>query len=763
MQEELQFDGALIDYPEFAAYVLENAPNETGVNVPSEPTPYMAIAGIILWTSISGPCYQDLTAASQDSCNICFLNDTKIFVIGGGDFGYPIGETSISLTTTFYAPLPHPTDYPTNMLGRFENFNEQIELLLSSFVDFISSETQLLMSVPILASCSFVPVGFGPPALKIPVSALTATVTTTTIGSRFYPPGSTPTPASPIEPPIGPSTTTQPVPPPPTTNQISPNQGSSDQYSPPRGSPTQGPLSAPAAAVAPITQHMSKPSQVLQPQTGNGPQGSSDSSSDQAYGESLTIAGSNSGGTQQQAPPGKAGTGSALSYAGTTVQSDASTQYDLPGIGEIRPGGPPITTAGVIYSLAPLGNELISDGIPVAISPLVYNPESTQQPLVSTVDGKGYTADASSKFLIEGQTLAPGRPAITLSGKPISLAASASQAIVGGSTVVVQPAGITPAPGAEHVPALTFAGSTYSANLLGHFVIGEQTLSPGAAITVSGTQISLAAAGNAAVIGSSTENLALNGLRTAAMLSFDGSTFTADASSDFIIGGQTLIPGGSIEVSGTPISYPAGATAVVIGTKTLPLSFGTISSGVRPIITFDGSTFTADASSDFIINGQTLTPGGNIDISGTPILYPSAGTALVIGTSTEVFSFATVTRADSPTITFDGSTYTADASSDFVIDGQTLTPGGVITINGTPVSYAPAGTEVVIGSSTEAVGMGNLIMSGLGNGPNGPANTGAVQFTGDALSQKKSAKRDLIIPFAALILAIAWAVMMPFS
>ena len=157
--------------------------------------------------------------------------------------------------------------------------------------------------------------------------------------------------------------------------------------------------------------------------------------------------------------------------------------------------------------------------------------------------------------MIEGQTLAPGSTAITLSGTPISLAAGASQAIVGGSTVVIQPAGITPAPGAGHVPALTFAGSMYSANSLGQYVIGEQTLSLGAAITVLGTQISLAAAGDAAVIGSSTELLAINGMRTAAMLTFDGSTFTADASSDFNIGGQTLTPGGSIEVSGTPISY----------------------------------------------------------------------------------------------------------------------------------------------------------------------------------------------------------------
>lgn len=103
----------------------------------------------------------------------------------------------------------------------------------------------------------------------------------------------------------------------------------------------------------------------------------------------------------------------------------------------------------------------------------------------------------------------------------------------------------------------------------------------------------------------------------------------------------------------------------MVSTRTSPLSFGTIIGGVRPIITFDGSIFTADASSDFTINGQTLSPGGNVDVSETPISYPLGGTAVVVGTSTEPFSFATVTGADTPTITFDGSTYTADAYSDF--------------------------------------------------------------------------------------------------
>jgi hypothetical protein len=56
---------------------------------------------------------------------------------------------------------------------------------------------------------------------------------------------------------------------------------------------------------------------------------------------------------------------------------------------------------------------------------------------------------------------------------------------------------------------------------------------------------------------------------------------------------------------------------------------------------------------------------------------------------------------------------TASAQSQYLVSGQTLVPGGqVVTIDGTPVSLGPAGTNVVVGSST--VGLGGAIISGLG-------------------------------------------------
>ena len=266
-------------------------------------------------------------------------------------------------------------------------------------------------------------------------------------------------------------------------------------------------------------------------------------------------------------------------------------------------------------------------------------------------------------------------------------------------------------------------------------VIDGNTLTKGGTINVDKTQLSFEKGGTGVVIGTSTQQLAYPGITVAAnpVLNLGGSTYIADSSSDFIIKDQTLTKGGTVVVDGTTVSYDEADVAVVIGTSTQRLSFADITPAAEPILTFDGSTYTADPSSDFVIDGQTLTRGGAITMNGTPLFYDQAGTDVIIGTSTQLLRTTNVATALDPTITFDGSTYYADASSDFVIDDQALTKGGVITMNGTPISYAAAGTDVVVGTSTEAVeGLGGYIMSGFGGGGSGPSGIDVqpAQFTG---------------------------------
>ena len=177
-------------------------------------------------------------------------------------------------------------------------------------------------------------------------------------------------------------------------------------------------------------------------------------------------------------------------------------------------------------------------------------------------------------------------------------------------------------------------------------------------------------------------------------------------------------------MAGTPIALGPTAAYAVVGTSTVPLQ-----GNLDNIITFASSAYTATAGS-FTIAGQTLTPGGTITVSGTRIsLSPSSPATpyAVIGSSTIRLAPATI---GPDVLTVGGQVYTANLLTDFVIAGQILTPGGKITVNGTPVSLASGATEAVVGTST--VGIGGYIMNGFngGGGSNDGGNGSVVRFLG---------------------------------
>ena len=150
--------------------------------------------------------------------------------------------------------------------------------------------------------------------------------------------------------------------------------------------------------------------------------------------------------------------------------------------------------------------------------------------------------------------------------------------------------------------------------------------------------------------------------------------------------------------------------------------------------------YTANLASAYVINGQTLFPGGQISVDETPISLAPEGSALVIGSTTKPLPLP----FGLPPITIGSKAYTAISTSAYIIKGQTLTPGGQITVDGTPISAALDASAVVIGSSTESlvaasskIGLGWLIMEGFGNrGSNsdgsddGDENTAGTATTG---------------------------------
>ncbi|MCJ1249440.1 hypothetical protein MMC30_006664 [Trapelia coarctata] len=234
----------------------------------------------------------------------------------------------------------------------------------------------------------------------------------------------------------------------------------------------------------------------------------------------------------------------------------------------LTPGGAPIIFSGTTYALAPSASVIIINGIPTALPAAAPNPTPIE------VSGQALTTNAASALMIGTQTLTPGGPAITLSGTTYALAPSASALTVNGIPTQL------PAPAAP----IQILNQPLTTNAASFLMIGTQTLiAGGPAITISNTPISLDPSGSFLVIGSSTQKLGTglpsSGQNTTPIptpapnysgekLTFQGTTYTADSKGDFVIGTQTLTPGGLVTVGGTRISLDRTPTVAVVGTGT---------------------------------------------------------------------------------------------------------------------------------------------------------------------------------------------------
>ncbi|KAL8797125.1 MAG: hypothetical protein Q9195_000592 [Heterodermia aff. obscurata] len=120
------------------------------------------------------------------------------------------------------------------------------------------------------------------------------------------------------------------------------------------------------------------------------------------------------------------------------------------------------------------------------------------------------------------------------------------------------------------------------------------------------------------------------------------------------------------------------------------------------LITVGESTYTANSNTQIIIQGQTLTPGGQIVVGGTIVSLAPGASLAVVGGSTQTLAH-NVPSSFVGSLVFGGSTHTANSVSQFVIGGQTLAPSEQITVFGTPISLAPGASLAVIGGSTQAL------------------------------------------------------------
>ncbi|KAL8822463.1 MAG: hypothetical protein Q9191_006800 [Dirinaria sp. TL-2023a] len=261
-----------------------------------------------------------------------------------------------------------------------------------------------------------------------------------------------------------------------------------------------------------------------------------------------------------------------------SIASNVASQVVI-GSQTLAPGSSPIVVSGSTYSLAPSASAVVVNG---HTSPLA----APHPAPVITIASQPVTANAASQFIVNGQTLAAGSPAITVSGSTYSLEPSASAVVVNGHTTPLaapQPAPvitinsqpITASAGTQFIvngqtlaagsPAITISGSTYS-------------LAPSAsAIIINGHTSPLNLASPQSVNTPNAEQLftVASHLVTARPLS---------GGSEYVVGGsQTLVPGGSaVTISGVPVSLPSsGGSEVIVAGSTEALVAPTGSGGVN--------------------------------------------------------------------------------------------------------------------------------------------------------------------------------------
>jgi hypothetical protein len=346
-------------------------------------------------------------------------------------------------------------------------------------------------------------------------------------------------------------------------------------------------------------------------------------------------------------------------------------------------------TVGQSTSINGVAVVVPSDGggsrVVVGGSTVVVNVQPTGAPII-TVGSNTVTANTQGQFVVGSETLKPGGPVVTLNGNTISLGPSGGIALVNGVTQSIGNAPIVTPPPA----VLTVGGQTVAPTMVGgstQVLIGDKTLAPGSAVTVSGTTYSM----------------------------------------------PTPSPSG-----GAPAIIVNGITSTLTPNAPFPAS------GIHPILT------TLASQTAYAFNpSQTLTPGGVITVSGTTYSLPaSASKPLIVinGVTTSLASPARITPA--PALTIDGKTYAAtkqNGTTEYVLNSSaTLKPGQAITISSTTYSLDKSGTALVVNgktssmpasqsakttamssgnstSSTSARDVGNFVWSGLGGNPGAPS------------------------------------------
>ena len=410
--------------------------------------------------------------------------------------------------------------------------------------------------------------------------------------------------------------------------------------------------------------------------------------------------------------------GPAFKFNKQILSPNDQGQYQLDGH-TLVPGGPAVT-------VGPSGKEHVMalqtyNGHPALVvdsSQTILPVQLTLEPAI-TVDRQKFTANDGGRHIIDDHTFNPGGPPFIIGlGSSThlvdlpDLGRNPALAIASATSLVQKP---------TSMPAITFNGQEFDLDDKGELFAGSQKIMPnGGPVTVRSGEsthlVELKSSGTntALVVDGSSTRLPMLGT-TAAAITFRGQTFNTNDHAQYTVNDETLTPGQAPRLIGSGhATHLVGMitsgtdTVLVVDSSSTTLSQLSTLKAAKPAITLNGQILSTDAQGQYIFGSKTLTPGGapvTIPGSSTHVIgLQTAGgkTALVVDSSSTTLA-EVPSPTDAPAITFEDHTFTVDSQGRYVIDDKTLTPGGVVSIFGTPISLAPDGNEIVIGTSTEAV------------------------------------------------------------
>ena len=357
------------------------------------------------------------------------------------------------------------------------------------------------------------------------------------------------------------------------------------------------------------------------------------------------------------------------------------------------------------------------------------------------LDPTTYTANTVSQFLVGGTSVSPNGLPISVSVATILFEPSHTNVVLNGNTIVL------PSNKAASAPDFVLGSKTYPASSLFNLVLEGSTAVPsGSATTTFGTAIQNEPFSHDSAIDGNTFSHLDIGLSSASIAHAN----LAIVPGAYIFNGQSLNPGSSpITVSGTLISLAQSATALIVGSNTIPVK---LISQSFPFTVVGKSTITANSISEYVAGNQrSISNTGGSTMSGDLVSHPTSASGLFISPIT--LPTILVTSQSLPFIVFEGSTITPDSASQYIVGSQTLSPGtSDITVSGVHVSLAPSESFAVVGTKTivpiTSSGLGAIIINGLRNPENGSV------FTGSAGKRKATVGSGCLYGFAILGLTV---------